>query len=505
MLRTERSAAIARNKSIKNFDSMLEGYIDFGTLPAGKKFSKKRWSIPENRKSERPKHQGNILGIPKNGLVVFDIDDPKTSGASTFEQLVILLAELDISLSNVSWTETPSGGFHVFVVWAPGVPVPKPSVDTLKNIDNRLTGDIRSSASNSYVLMPGSFVIDQDGQKEYYEPANICGLPVLSERLSQEFYDKLDGSPVNVRKKSAARTPQKVLRNQNKNKGKVAPSKHRKLLDALTAANLRTNHQKRAWLKRATSCCLSDADIANMCTEIGIDYDRNGGNPVQMSWQQVVIHLAHLDASTECGAFCEGSKRYKPSFATTISKEDAIARRQARDRAQQEYREYRVLDLYSIANSLNPGERKPGKAQKLAYQIASNELSLHLREGRTNILLGRAYLMNRYQVTNAQADRALRVMREHGVIYIHAKPVEGRTTLYRVNREFVDTGMTKVLNAAIKKNSEGKWNFHRNEVDWSDGVITAIDADTGAMTSVFSKNLEELGYRLREKHAALIN
>lgn len=512
------------------FDVFAEGHILYAKLPRGKKQGRIRWGQPENRHAERPaKHYGNFMGIPQGNLVVFDID-PQPGGADLDTQVEILCAALGIDTPSDLGTLavlTPKEGAHIYVLWDAEVPVPKPGKDVLKHIDPRLTGDIRSSASNSYVLIPGSEVCDEEGfpighyslwsganpaQLSHEASANISELlghqlghlHTRTIRKSRTVTNDVSASSADTAH-AAPREP--AVANKNKVSTGVPASRSQALSAALSAAMLPTYHQKRAWVARAMSCCYSDADLLQLFADLDIDIDSNGGSPRRMEREELLAQLSRLDASVLCGAYC-GAHRgsVRSEYTEALSVEQATERKHQRERSFSTYRNFQVLDPLFLAKRLSGGgTRKPGKSKKLAYRIAREVVSPNLLLGRTNIILSIGYLTERFEITRNQADRALRELRGVGFLRIHRKQYEGSPTLYRVGAAYIENGATSVLNALIADSADGgAWSHYQAEVDFSTGEIKVWCTRTGSTASDVSTKLASRERATQEGYADLL-
>lgn len=531
---TTRGLGMRMSSEAERFSELMQEKVAWSKLPAGKKRGYVKWGLEENRSSTRIQgHRGNQMVIPTRDLVVFDLDvkpgDFSESNPDPARRMRSILAEqLGVSHRDLTTVRTPSGGMHIYVPWGDSDFIPVLDVDNLKKLHPELKGDMRTSAKNSYLVAPGSWISTEElhndnklpspeyitwrgfnDERSYYYTEQWGTLQALDAKKSREIYTVLEGDKATEEAEQAKKAEQREqVRNKilNENLGgndtyhvlkRIENNGHYIALDRF--------HQKRAWVYRAISCHYSNDEIIEICIKLNIDIDSNGGSPQPLSQKELEDDINRLSASVVCSGVC-GQERAHVHIENIgdSTPEELIARARARERAPKVWRTYSVVNLLKAADFImRQGKRKkPGKLQRLAYEIVRNELNEHSLLGRKNIVLGLDYLQKQYGVNRSAASHALRILRNAGIIFIKRKQAEERLPIYRVSDKFIEQDITKCLRKTISVNSEGikLWNWHHSDVDWVTGMITVFDTETGSIHDFHSGKLEKMGNILRFKH-----
>jgi len=302
--------------------------------------------------SETAPRSGNWSVIPKLGgrLMIFDLDVQKTEMlrdgtegptdrdaryAETRRAVEYLERVLGMDLRNTYAQLSPSGGVHIFLLLPEGVdpselPAAKIS-DGMRSLagiaqedwSQELRGDIRSGASNGFILMAGSR-LNSSGSKHYR--------PLVSDSRWSDFKDfrsgrklrllELTGDAVerlrearriDLERKVTKATSKEVsvddrseliepvVRERNLQVGNYA-----RILQRLAAEPPRSFHEARAQIYRALSCCASPETIAEICRQAGYGRDRYRGR--ELSDSELLADMESMArrglTATRCGSHC---------------------------------------------------------------------------------------------------------------------------------------------------------------------------------------------------------
>lgn len=302
--------------------------------------------------SETAPRSGNWSVIPKIGgrLMIFDLDVQKTElhrdgteiitdrnarYAETRRAVEHLERSLGMSLRDTYAQLSPSGGVHIFLLLPEGVdPAELPSAkisDGMRSLagipqeewNQELRGDIRSGASNGFILMAGSR-LDDSGSKHYR--------PLVSDPRWSDFKDFRSGrklrlleltAPAVERLREARRIDlerkaskvtskdislddrseliEPVLRERSLQVGNYA-----RILQRLETEPPRSFHEARAQIYRALSCCASPETIAEICRQAGYGQDSHRGR--ELSDSELLADMEAMArrglTATRCGSHC---------------------------------------------------------------------------------------------------------------------------------------------------------------------------------------------------------
>lgn len=305
---------------------------------------------------------GNWSVIPRTGsrLFIFDLDVSKAqiledgSEIPTTEETRYLEARraighletlLGIDLKGTYAQLSPSGGVHIFVLLPEGTdPTTLPAAkisDGMRALagipreswSDELRGDIRSGASNGFLLMAGSRLSGLDSTSSvapYYRP-------LISDPRWSDFKDYrsarklrlLELPPAAVERLQEARSIDLELRALARPLAVAAaprdqidpvelprisrelrPGSYSRLLKRLEDEPPRSFHEARAQIYRALSCCGSPESIAALCKDAG--YGRDSHSNRELSDGELLADMESMERrglrATRCGSHC-GSAR----------------------------------------------------------------------------------------------------------------------------------------------------------------------------------------------------
>lgn len=279
----------------------------------------------------------------------YDIISKKERRKEVRQSIKLMEDFLGFSLKNTYAQLSPSGGVHVFLLLPEGVdPKELPSskisngMKSLAGVpeeqwETTLKGDIRSGASNGFILMAGSitwthyrpivtsrhwsdFKDYRNGRKlrlaelsasavERLREAKKLDLELKELKLKEKREEKLASSKKkalstdNAEESSAASSTAPLSANRRK----LAPGSSSKLLETLAAKTL-SFHAGRAYIYRALSCCVTVDSIADLCVEAG--YARDTYRARELSRDELIADIYAMHSrgltSSRCGAHCRG-------------------------------------------------------------------------------------------------------------------------------------------------------------------------------------------------------
>lgn len=330
--------------------------ISFHTASGAEEFSKPNGT--EWLGSPTPPSRGNWSVIPKLGgrLMIFDLDVAKlrlsafgepleTSADERYLEARRSIAQLQellgMDLRRTYAQLSPSGGVHIFLLLPEGVdPQDLPSAkisDGMRSLvgiapdrwGSELRGDIRSGASNGFLLMAGSRISREDEDSFYY-------MPLVADPRWSDFKDFRSGRKLRilelteaaVDRLKEARALDLSLRGSSQSTlalgdgsiplGPSFPAIRGELSDELQSRSygrllqrLREQppsryHEARAQIYRALSCCSSPEAIAELCRISG--YDRDSARNRVLSQEELLADLESMDrrglTALRCGPHC---------------------------------------------------------------------------------------------------------------------------------------------------------------------------------------------------------
>lgn len=301
--------------------------------------------------------EGNWSVIPRTGsrLFVFDLDVaklqtladgtkiPTDSDARYLEarnSLGYLRELLGVDLRSTYAQLSPSGGVHIFVLLPSGVdPKDLPSAkisDGMRALagipkehwGSELRGDLRSGASNGFILMAGSqlagVTASSAGSEDYYRPLvsdprwsdfkdyrsarklRLLELPLEAvERLrAAKLLDlELRASTATPDGATSAASP---VRAPRRLRPELRPGSYSRLLKRLEDEPPRSFHAARAQIYRALSCCGSLESIAALCRDAG--YGRDSHSNRELSDGELLADMESMERrglrASRCGSHC---------------------------------------------------------------------------------------------------------------------------------------------------------------------------------------------------------
>ncbi len=294
---------------------------------------------------------GNWSVIPKRSsrLLVFDLDVKKhrllpdgselsTTAEERYLEARKSIAQLELILGmdlRQTYAQlSPSGGVHIFLLLPehvdPGeLPASKISngMRALAQIPREswkteLRGDIRSGASNGFILMAGSRI---DGPEGHYSP-------LVADPRWSDFKDYRSGRKLRLLELSSgaverlreARSIDEGLQAEKSKSQRTAradratnglsisrsselkPSSYSRLLQRLRDEPLRSYHEARAQIYRALSCCSTPTAIAELCREAG--YGRDSYSRRELTDAELLADIEAMALrglrSERCGSHC---------------------------------------------------------------------------------------------------------------------------------------------------------------------------------------------------------
>lgn len=484
---------------------------------------------------------GNWSVIPKSSsrLLVFDLDVRKhrllsdgskvsTTAEERYLEARKSIAQLELilrmDLRQTYAQLSPSGGIHIFLLLPEGVdPRELPSskisngMRTLAGIPREswkteLRGDIRSGASNGFILMAGSQIDEPEGHysplvadsrwsdfKDYRSGRKLRLLELSSgavERL-REARSIDDGLQAEKSKRIAIgdRAPREpaVLRSSE-----LKPSSYSRLLQRLRDEPLRSYHEARAQIYRALSCCSAPATIAEVCRDAGYGRDSYRGRELtDLELLADIEAMAQRGLRSErCGSHCStigsGSsvdsqreaklqeliERILAEQEIDPSSMDALSYNRARSSALLQARSMLDLEAQREADYGIYGRRKPrgfsyraltggilgaqtyGKLRRheqvkvAGYRLRALELAVGyfgplFSAGSSTAIASSKELTSLFGWTESQLREALRHLRDVGVIALTHRQISGRASGYGPGESrFFDPILSRKLRAA---------------------------------------------------------
>lgn len=463
----------------------------------------------------------SMIPSPRSRLYIFDLDVAKEKVLSTGEivptdseerylearrSIGILSEFLSLDLRATYAQLSPSGGIHIFVLLPEGTdPAELPIAKITDGIrfeagipedlwPTTLRGDIRSGASNGFLLMAGSSIPDEDsGAIEHYRP-------LVADPRWSDFKDYRSGrkirllelTPLALERLKAARKKDLELKPKRTPRADRGPASkadgnlrdlnaasYGRLLQRLRERPPASFHGARAQIYRALSCCGTPESIIDVWRIAG--YDRDSARNTELSTEELLADIEAMDrrglTSDRCGVHCgsSGWESSEPSSRAIRLQELQDEILKARLQSQQElsaagYARAQETSLIEARAKLQLqaqratdfgiyGKRKPrgfdyvelisgvlggdtyrrmvrGEAVRLAgYRLRSLELALGyfgplFGAGAQIAIAPASELMELFGWTRSQLREALRHLRSIEVISLERRQVTGRASGY---------------------------------------------------------------------------
>lgn len=482
---------------------------------------------------------GNWSVIPKAGsrLLILDLDVAKlkiladgtevpTSEEERYLEVrrsLSLLSELLSMDIRATYAQlSPSGGVHIFLLLPEGVdpaelPASKIS-DGMRSLagipgdlwDRELRGDIRSGASNGFILMAGSTLADGHYGPLVADPRwgdfkdYSSGRKLRLLELSQLAVDRLrtaralDLQLRPPRREAKPKGPALATENSEPNRRReLKPGNYSRLLKRLEADPPKSYHEARAQIYRALSCCGSLESIAELCRDAGYGRDSHRGR--ELTATELRSDMEAMEnrglKSDRCGSHCgsnwsmESPSTERNLELTAMISALSVAKLQSADpanldpqriasaasleaRAELRLRDQR-LGNYGIYGRRNPrgfdyralaleliGERSfnarlRGEAVAIAgYRLRALELAVGyfgplFSAGASVAIAPASELMELFGWTRSQLREALRLLRTAEVLKLVRRQVSGRAPGYGPgDPRFYDALLNRKLRAA---------------------------------------------------------
>ena len=240
--------------------------------------------------------------------------------------------------------------------------------------------------------------------------------------------------------------------------------------------DMKTWHEKRAYVFAALSCCYSKRDVVDAWTLLDIHRDsyqeKRGRKNFRISRKNLnndydrLLKKSGKDARHGRVPVCcfypyvRGSwirKLERSLHAEVVDCEQKFdakydPKRDPRRRSNS-YRDYRVIDLIGARKALY-SRKKTGMRNKLAFQILEDIVQPWINYGVSNVLLGEKFLADHYGVSIHMVRNAKRLLLERGIIYVHrpGNNITHQASAYRVNRQFWNYTLTTMIRALSIQN-----------------------------------------------------
>lgn len=367
---------------------------------------------------------GNWSVIPKasSRLLVFDLDVRKhriladgsklpTTAEERYLEARRSIAQLELLLGmdlRQTYAQlSPSGGVHIFLLLPESVDPAELPASKISNgmrelaqiprdrWKSELRGDIRSGASNGFILMAGSQIDDPEG---YYSP-------LVADPRWSDFKDYRSGRKLRlleltdaaVERLREARRLDTALQTERNKKTKALSSEgtteklqllrhtelkassYSRILQRLRDEPLNSYHEARAQIYRALSCCSSPESIASVCREAG--YGRDSYRGRELTDAELLADMESMEQrglrSMRCGSHCssigsdstvdpERQNRLEELVAEILAASgadqtalDELSSGRARSSALLRARSMLELEAQRVANYGIYGRRKP--------------------------------------------------------------------------------------------------------------------------------------------------
>lgn len=492
---------------------------------------------------------GNWSVIPKTSsrLLVFDLDVKKhriledgsrlpTTAEERYLEARKSIAQLELILGmdlRQTYAQlSPSGGVHIFLLLPEGtdpseLPASKISngMRTLAQIPRdrwktELRGDIRSGASNGFILMAGSRIDDPEGHysplvadprwsdfKDYRSGRKLrilelTGAAVERLREARQLDESLHADRAQ-RLRSSDSAP--IDRVQPLRNAELSTSSYSRILQRLRDQPARSYHEARAQIYRALSCCSSLESIALVCREGG--YGRDSYRGRELTDRELFADMEALEQrglrAERCGSHCssigaesttdpERQARLE-AFVDGIlaansadeSSMDELSYSRARSSALLQARSMLELEAQRGADYGIYGRRKPrgfnyrtltgeilgaqiyGKLRRheqvkiAGFRLRALELALGyfgplFSAGSSTAIASSKELTSLFGWTESQLREALRHLRAVGVISLTHRQISGRASGY-------GPGESRFFDPILSKKLRAAWGASRVE------------------------------------------
>lgn len=491
--------------------------------------------------SEGAPRSGNWSVIPKLGsrIMIFDLDIAKSKKlpgdvtvkttkkerlAEVRESLGFLSKLLSVDLRNTYSQLSPSGGLHLFVLLPEGVdPKTLPSSkisNGMRSIagvpenewSTKLKGDIRSGASNGFILMAGSTVDGSSyrptpSHSAWYDFKNymngrklkLTELSTLAvERLQQAKtldleLKKLKRSKAGISKATKQSKLNAPISDSNALSRNIQAGDYTAIISRINSDFPMSFHSARAQLYKALSCCGSAQSIVDILREAGFARDTYGNR--ELTDEELFDDIESMDRrglkSTRCGTHCRvassdsvvNTQRVSNLLNTKAleSIEDGstlqsipasmlLAARNELDLGAQRGSDFgvfkkrnpRAFDYPLVVRALL-GERLFTRAlsgeslsiagfRRRALTLAIGYFGPLFSSGAPNVIASHSELTKLFGYTVSQVKEALRLLRETKVIALVHRQVTGRTSTYGPGDErFFDTVLERKMRVAWRE------------------------------------------------------
>lgn len=462
--------------------------------------------------------RGANYGVyPEGELMILDIDvkdakSPAHARTLLERQLDVLSTFFDIPLRETLSVITPTGGAHCYVLLPEGFSFqddapyfPRASlggsmsalVNTIvleqdaSQVRRRLTVDVRRSDVNTYVLGPGSWIRDKNGEVGKYNIAfddhgfsrEHIDAPILRisatgmqnmQKLSRMVEDRAASKKYAKQREAALQDQagQEYLGTEDS----YPSNRHMIALRKLIRKYPRY-HSKRAAIKSALACCYSNAVIADVCMELSLNRDSSKKEP--LSYDATLRDIERFIVEDPYhSVFCRntvgklqatGSQKHhtasisreqlqevlKEQSQKVLQRKKQFVEQGARRREVQPA----VIDVAKVRDVLMTTTNRLVMPQRVrdALDIIDYYIQPLTNYGVTQIILSRKELKNTLSLSESRVTAATRMLRDTEVLYIDTPPQPGRTTVYAVNTDMFH----KDLSWALKK-TWGYNNARRN-------------------------------------------
>lgn len=492
---------------------------------------------------------GNWSVIPKasSRLLAFDLDVRKhriladgsklpTTAEERYLEARRSIAQLELllgmDLRQTYAQRSPSGGVHIFLLLPEGVdPTELPSSKISNGMrelaqiprdrwKTELRGDIRSGASNGFILMVGSQIDDPEG---YYSP-------LVADPRWSDFKDYRSGRKLRllelpdaaVERLREARRLDRASQTERDRKpkalssevttGKPQPLRHTELkassysriLQRLRAEPLNSYHEARAQIYRALSCCSSPESIASVCREAG--YGRDSYRDRELTDAELLADMASMEQrglrSMRCGSHCssigsdstvdpERQNRLEELVAEILAASadqtalDELSSDRARSSALLRARSMLELEAQRVADYGIYGRRKPrgfsyrtltqeilgaqvygkllrhGQVKIAGFRLRALELALGyfgplFSAGSSTAIASSKELTSLFGWTESQLREALRHLRAVGAISLTHRQISGRASGY-------GPGESRFFDPILSRKLRAAWGASRVE------------------------------------------
>lgn len=511
----------------KELSEKLKGVARFTELRPGTKASVTRFddlstyeTIPDTK---------DYGVVPKKNLMILDIDSHEDSGTTVAEQIDMFSELLGVDLRKTFTVATPSGGIHAYLLIPEdrkqlpvGIHNLKAYSEAISHILGRpvvVDADLRSGRSSGYAVGPTSVFVRDEVDPESGKEIQIRSLYRIADEsdgfssdtrnadlqyISDLGFQRL-ASLRNVRKeivdeKLRIKREDRIRRKSEITKVPIekfqvenelplsdksqrtdslpAPEFIRKVKREMSLRQMKTFHQRRAFVKAALHCCHSDAVIAQVCMDL--DIDRDSSSQSEIEYSDLIADIARFTPSVSYhGGYCVKSQQSTRPTATDFLPEgtefsvEELKAKNAKKVAERSVSRHkpgyqnnvnpRVLNVAKISTRLlkDSARKKPSQQYYDAMRVVDYFLQPLSNVGAKVVILARSALEERLELSPSRAGQAVRILREKGIISVVDKQRTGLAATYAVDEMFTHPNLTKTLRML--------WGFN--------GVVTGSDSE----------------------------